>query len=144
MKLPTNKNNLVVYIMHTICRSTLVSQFNELLRGALYADRHLNALGLTFTLYWSFKVLYNKNHAHFSVVPHHFMISCLFQMLFHNQSFSHKDTGHCWYLSKTLLDVSQHRHTITNMWKFELIRSSKWRDNNERKNNPVTWRSVLS
>ena len=32
------------------------------------------------------------------------------------------------------LGVSQHIHTITNLWKFELSRSSKLRDNNERKN----------
>ena len=29
--------------------------------------------------------------------------------------------------------VSQHMHKITNLWKFELNRSSKLRDNNERK-----------
>ena len=30
--------------------------------------------------------------------------------------------------------VSQHMHTITNLWKLQLNRSSKLRDNNERKN----------
>ena len=32
--------------------------------------------------------------------------------------------------------VSQHMHKITNLWKFELNRSSKLRDNNERKKHP--------
>ena len=31
------------------------------------------------------------------------------------------------------LSVSQHIHKITNLWKFELNRSTKLRDNNERK-----------
>ena len=31
---------------------------------------------------------------------------------------------------------SQHMHTITNLWKFELNWSSKLRDNNERRKNP--------
>ena len=34
------------------------------------------------------------------------------------------------------LGVSQHMHKITNLWKFELNRSSKLRDNNERKKHP--------
>ena len=38
--------------------------------------------------------------------------------------------------------VSQHMHKITNLWKFELNRSSKLRDNNERKNTLVTRSSV--
>ena len=35
-------------------------------------------------------------------------------------------------------------HKITNLWKFELNRSSKLRDNNERKNTLVTQSCVLS
>ena len=34
------------------------------------------------------------------------------------------------------LGVSQHMHKMTNLWKFELNRSSKLRDNNERKKHP--------
>ena len=34
------------------------------------------------------------------------------------------------------LGVSQHMHIITNLWQFELNRSSKLRDNNERKITP--------
>ena len=34
------------------------------------------------------------------------------------------------------LGVSQHMHTITNLWKFELNWSSKLRDNNGRKKHP--------
>ena len=34
--------------------------------------------------------------------------------------------------------VSQHMHELTNLWKFGLNRSSKLRDNNERKNTLVT------
>ena len=34
------------------------------------------------------------------------------------------------------LGVSQHMHNITNLWKFELNRSSKLRDINERKKHP--------
>ena len=41
--------------------------------------------------------------------------------------------------------VSQHMHKITNLWTFELNRSSKLRDNNERKKiNLVTRSCVLS
>ena len=40
--------------------------------------------------------------------------------------------GNCQRLVLTV-GVSQHMHNITNLWKFELNRSSKLRDNNERK-----------
>ena len=62
----------------------------------------------------------------------------------------------CWASLKTLdtigncvrpvfsLAVSQHMHKVTNLWKFELNRSSKLRDNNERNNTLVTQRCVLS
>ena len=40
--------------------------------------------------------------------------------------------------------VSQHMHKITNLCKFELNRSSKLRDKNERKNTLVTRSCVLS
>ena len=46
-----------------------------------------------------------------------------------------KDTGNC-QTPVFSLDVSQHMHTITNLWKFELNRSSKLRDNNERNKHP--------
>ena len=42
-----------------------------------------------------------------------------------------------WTLCQRLaftVGVSQHLHKITNLWKFELNRTSKLRDNNERKN----------
>ena len=42
------------------------------------------------------------------------------------------------------LGVSQHKHKITNMWKFELNWLSKLRDNNKRKNTLVTQGCVLS
>ena len=42
------------------------------------------------------------------------------------------------------LGVSQYIHKITNLWKFELNRSSKLQDNNERKNTLVTRSCVLS
>jgi hypothetical protein len=41
------------------------------------------------------------------------------------------------------LRVSQHMHKTTNLWKFELNRSSKLRDNSERKNTLVTGSCVL-
>ena len=37
-----------------------------------------------------------------------------------------------------IVGVSQHMHKITNLWKFELNRSSNFRDNNDRKNTLVT------
>ena len=40
--------------------------------------------------------------------------------------------GNCQRLASTV-GVSQHMHKITNLWKFELNRSSKLRDNNERR-----------
>ena len=40
------------------------------------------------------------------------------------------------------LGVSLHMHKISDLWKFELNRSSKLRDNNERKNTLVTWSYV--
>ena len=40
--------------------------------------------------------------------------------------------GNCQRLVFTV-GVSQHMHKITNLWKFELNRSSNLRDNNERK-----------
>ena len=43
--------------------------------------------------------------------------------------------GNCQRLAFTV-GVSQHMHKITNLWKFELNRSSKLRDNNERKKHP--------
>ena len=43
--------------------------------------------------------------------------------------------GNCQRLAFTV-GVSQHKHKITNLWKFELNRSSKLRDNNERKKHP--------
>ena len=43
--------------------------------------------------------------------------------------------GNCQRLAFTVV-VSQHMHKITNLWKFELNRSSKLRDNNERKKHP--------
>ena len=43
--------------------------------------------------------------------------------------------GNCKRLAFTV-GVSQHMHKITNMWKFELNRSSKLRDSNERKKHP--------
>ena len=43
--------------------------------------------------------------------------------------------GNCQRLSFTV-SVSQYMHKITNLWKFELNRSSKLQDNNETKNNP--------
>ena len=41
--------------------------------------------------------------------------------------------GNCQRLVFTV-GVSQHMHKITNLWKFKLNRSTKLRDNNERKN----------
>ena len=43
--------------------------------------------------------------------------------------------GNCQSLAFTV-GVSQHMHKITNLWKFELNRSSNLRDNNERKKHP--------
>ena len=43
--------------------------------------------------------------------------------------------GNCQRLGCTV-GVSQHMHKITNLWKFELNRSSELRDNNERKKHP--------
>ena len=43
--------------------------------------------------------------------------------------------GNCQRLAFTV-GVSQHMHTITNLWKFKLNRSLKLRDNNERKKHP--------
>ena len=43
--------------------------------------------------------------------------------------------GNCQRLAFTV-DVSQHMHKITNLWKFELNRSSNLRHNNERKKHP--------
>ena len=43
--------------------------------------------------------------------------------------------GNCQRLAFTVY-VSQHMHKITNLWKFELNRSSNLRDNNERKKHP--------
>ena len=43
--------------------------------------------------------------------------------------------GNCQRLAFTV-SVSQHMHKITNLWKFELNRSSNLRDNNERKKHP--------
>ena len=40
------------------------------------------------------------------------------------------------------LGVSQHMHKITNLWKFELNRSSKLRDNYERRKNILVTRIV--
>ena len=51
--------------------------------------------------------------------------------------------GNCQRIFFTV-GVSQHMHKITNMWKFELNRSSNLRDNNERKNTLVTRSCVLS
>ena len=45
--------------------------------------------------------------------------------------------GNCQRLAFTV-GVSQHMHEITNLWKFELNRSSNLRENNERKNTFVT------
>ena len=42
------------------------------------------------------------------------------------------------------LGVSQHMLKITNLWKFDLNWSSKWQDNNGRKNTNVTQSCVLS
>ena len=52
-------------------------------------------------------------------------------------------SGNCQRLVFTLV-VSQHMHKITNLSKFELNRSSKLRDNNERKNTLVTRSCALS
>ena len=46
------------------------------------------------------------------------------------------DTIGNWQRPVFSLGVSQHKHRITNLWKFELNRSSKLRDYNERKNHP--------
>ena len=43
--------------------------------------------------------------------------------------------GNCQRLAFTV-SVSQHMHKITNLWKFQLNRSSKLRDNNERTKHP--------
>ena len=43
--------------------------------------------------------------------------------------------GNCQRLAFTV-SVSQHMHKTTNLWKFELNRSSNLRDNNERKKHP--------
>ena len=43
--------------------------------------------------------------------------------------------GNCQRLAFTA-GVSQHMHKITNLWKFELNRSSKLQDNNERRKHP--------
>ena len=45
--------------------------------------------------------------------------------------------GNCQRLAFTV-GVSQHMHKTTNLWKFEVDRSSNLRDNNERKNTLVT------
>ena len=60
----------------------------------------------------------------------------------------HGSCNRCWYMYRALktletigncqrpvfsLGVAQHLHKITNLWKFEVNRSSKLRDNNERK-----------
>jgi hypothetical protein len=45
--------------------------------------------------------------------------------------------GNCQRLVFSLA-VSQHMHKITNLWKFELNRSSKLRDNNNRKKTPLS------
>ena len=44
--------------------------------------------------------------------------------------------GNCQRLAFTV--VSQHMHKITNLWKFNLNRSSNLRDNNERKRAPLS------
>ena len=49
--------------------------------------------------------------------------------------------GNCQRLVFTVC-VSQHMPKITNMWKFELNRSSKLRDNNERKKTPFSHKVV--
>ena len=55
-----------------------------------------------------------------------------------NHSLKAVDTiGNCQRLACTV-GVSQHMHKITNLWKFELNRSSNLRDNKERKNTLVT------
>ena len=51
--------------------------------------------------------------------------------------------GNCQRLAFNV-GVSQHMHKITNLWKFELKRSSKLRDNYERKNTLGTRSCVLS
>ena len=51
--------------------------------------------------------------------------------------------GNCQRLVFSLA-VSHHKHKITNIWKFELNRSSKLRDNDERKTTLVTRSCVLS
>ena len=57
---------------------------------------------------------------------------------FHGAMLKTVDTiGNCQRIAFTV-DVSQHMHKTTHLWKFELNRSSKLRDNNERKNSLVT------
>ena len=67
------------------------------------------------------------------------LVSCAFLLsreLLSNVCLKTLDTiGNCQRLVFTV-GVSQHLHEITNLWKFELNRSSKLRDNNERIKHP--------
>ena len=56
---------------------------------------------------------------------------------FHKELKAVDTIGNCQRLAFTV-GVSQHMHKITNLWKFYLNRSSKLRDNNERKITLVT------
>ena len=70
---------------------------------------------------------YLSNHMHFITNGYKHKATCSF-----------KDTGHYWLLSKTSLLtwwISTFMHKITNLWKFELNRSSKFGDT-ERKKHP--------
>ena len=65
----------------------------------------------------------------------HYIGPCFYKSLIYLRSKAVDTIGNFQRLAFTV-GVSQHMHEITNLWKFELNRSSKLWDNNERKIHP--------
>ena len=81
---------------------------------------------------WLSRVALKRNNCFLEIAYYHFTKQYLKAVY---------TIGNCQRLAFTV-GVSQHRHKITNLWKFELNRSSNLRDNNDRKNALVTWSCV--
>ena len=111
-------NNCVLFLLSLYPLATLMTKWAQIFAGLLfYADMGY----VTKWEYWSLTINYQRCPAPLKKL----------------------DTiGNCQRPGFSL-GVSHHMHKITNLWKFELKRSSKLRDNNERKNILVTWSCVF-
>ena len=132
-----------------LCVQKIQDRFGRLLWAKMKLDGYLVGLK-SFTVWPGSKQVtgtslwYHRSHLSWGVTLCGDTAPKTFQHLTFQRLLKTLDTfGHC-QRPVFSLGVSQHMRKITNLWNFELNRSSKLRDNNERKSTYVTRSCVLS